>query len=181
MPMMNWNTTSAEVQVDSGGAGHRPPQHGHQMGFPVGDLVKIRIANLRETLHGMQHPIHFHGQRFLVLEQNGVRNTNLAWKDTFLLPVGQYGRHSAGGIEPGHVDGALPCLGAHGVGHDDDVSQHGERRGIMKITIVAIGDHWSVGALRSRVTVGGDASRRRAARGRLAAAVRTLHHARTRR
>jgi FtsP/CotA-like multicopper oxidase with cupredoxin domain len=56
--------------------------------FKVGDVARIRIANLRETLHAMQHPIHFHGQRFLVLEQNGVRNTNLAWKDTFLLPAG---------------------------------------------------------------------------------------------
>ena len=37
----------------------------------------------------MQHPIHFHGQRFLVLSRNGVRNTNLQWKDTVLCHAGE--------------------------------------------------------------------------------------------
>jgi FtsP/CotA-like multicopper oxidase with cupredoxin domain len=88
MPMMNWNATPAEVHWIL-----EEPSTGRQnmdirWDFHVGDVVKVRIANLRESLHGMQHPIHFHGQRFLVLEQNGVRNTNLAWKDTFLLPAG---------------------------------------------------------------------------------------------
>jgi FtsP/CotA-like multicopper oxidase with cupredoxin domain len=88
MPMMNWNSTSGEVRwiLEEPGSGRRNMDI--KWDFRVGDLVKIRIANLRETLHGMQHPIHFHGQRFLVLEQNGVRNTNLVWKDTFLLPSG---------------------------------------------------------------------------------------------
>jgi FtsP/CotA-like multicopper oxidase with cupredoxin domain len=36
----------------------------------------------------MHHPIHLHGQRFLVLAQGGTRNDNLAWKDTLLLPTG---------------------------------------------------------------------------------------------
>ena len=36
----------------------------------------------------MQHPIHLHGQRFLVLAVNGVPNENLVWKDTVLLPAG---------------------------------------------------------------------------------------------
>jgi FtsP/CotA-like multicopper oxidase with cupredoxin domain len=88
MPMMNWNSTSREIRWIL-----EEPATGRQnmdirWSFRLGDLVKIRIANLRETLHGMQHPIHFHGQRFLVLAQNGIRNTNLAWKDTFLLPAG---------------------------------------------------------------------------------------------
>ena len=88
MPMMNWNSTSGEVRwiLEEPGTGRRNMDI--KWDFRLGDLVKIRIANLRETLHGMQHPIHFHGQRFLVLEQNGVRNTNLVWKDTFLLPSG---------------------------------------------------------------------------------------------
>ncbi len=38
----------------------------------------------------MQHPIHFHGQRFLVLDKNGVEQTDLVWKDTVLVPSGQY-------------------------------------------------------------------------------------------
>jgi suppressor of ftsI len=56
--------------------------------FRAGDLVKIRLTSERETLHAMHHPIHIHGQRFLVLAQSGVPRRNLAWKDTLLLPAG---------------------------------------------------------------------------------------------
>jgi suppressor of ftsI len=56
--------------------------------WDVGDIVKIRLFNDPGSMHPMQHPIHFHGQRFLVLEQDGVRNENLVWKDTVLVPVG---------------------------------------------------------------------------------------------
>jgi FtsP/CotA-like multicopper oxidase with cupredoxin domain len=38
----------------------------------------------------MQHPIHFHGQRFLLLNKNGQINQNLVWKDTVLVPTGEY-------------------------------------------------------------------------------------------
>ena len=57
--------------------------------FKVGDKVKIRLVNDKEkdgSDHPMQHPIHFHGQRFLVLAVNGERNENLVWKDTVLVP-----------------------------------------------------------------------------------------------
>lgn len=40
-------------------------------------------------MHPMQHPIHFHGQQFLVLSINGVKQTDLVWKDTVLVPSGQ--------------------------------------------------------------------------------------------
>ena len=56
--------------------------------FRVGDVVKLRIVNDRTALHAMQHPIHLHGQRFLVLTVNGVLNEHLVWKDTVLLPTG---------------------------------------------------------------------------------------------
>jgi FtsP/CotA-like multicopper oxidase with cupredoxin domain len=56
--------------------------------FKVGDKVKIRITNDANSPHPMQHPIHFHGQRFLVLSTNGVPNTNLTWKDTALVEKG---------------------------------------------------------------------------------------------
>ena len=36
----------------------------------------------------MQHPLHVHGQRFLVLSENGKKNTNLVWKDVITIPVG---------------------------------------------------------------------------------------------
>ena len=37
----------------------------------------------------MQHPIHLHGQRFLVLSRDGVPNADLAWKDTVLVWTGE--------------------------------------------------------------------------------------------
>jgi len=60
------------------------------MNFKVGDKVKIRIFNEESNSVAMYHPIHFHGQRFLVLEKNGVRSENLVWKDTVLVPIGSY-------------------------------------------------------------------------------------------
>jgi suppressor of ftsI len=58
--------------------------------FKVGDKVKVRITNDASSAHPMQHPIHFHGQRFLVVNQNGRMNDNLVWKDTVMVPAGQY-------------------------------------------------------------------------------------------
>lgn len=56
--------------------------------FRQGDVVKLRIYNDPRSVQSMQHPIHLHGQRFLVLETNGRRNSNLAWKDTFTVLSG---------------------------------------------------------------------------------------------
>lgn len=58
--------------------------------FTQGDLVKVRITNDEKADHQMQHPIHLHGQRFVVLSENGVPNTNMAWKDTSLVLPGEY-------------------------------------------------------------------------------------------
>ncbi len=57
--------------------------------FKQGDLVKIRIYNDEKSVHPMQHPIHFHGQRFVVLATDGVVSDNLQWKDTVLIPKGK--------------------------------------------------------------------------------------------
>lgn len=57
--------------------------------FKVGDKIKVKIFNDPNSAHPMQHPIHFHGQRFLVLSTNGVRNDNLVWKDTVLIGSGE--------------------------------------------------------------------------------------------
>ncbi len=53
-----------------------------------GDIKIIRIKNEKNSEHPMQHPIHLHGQRFLVVRENGKDNTNLVWKDTVLIPKG---------------------------------------------------------------------------------------------
>lgn len=56
--------------------------------FKKGDVVKMKIFNDDKSMHPMQHPIHIHGQRFLVLSTNGVKNNNLVWKDTTLIQTG---------------------------------------------------------------------------------------------
>ena len=88
MPMMDWLPTSREARWLL-----RDPATGLEnmdirWRFKVGDIVKIRIGNDRSSLHPMSHPIHLHGQRFLVLSHNGVPASDLAWKDTVLVPVG---------------------------------------------------------------------------------------------
>ncbi len=57
--------------------------------FTQGELVKIRLLNDMKADHIMQHPIHLHGQQFVVLAYDGVANPNLAWKDTALVMPGQ--------------------------------------------------------------------------------------------
>jgi FtsP/CotA-like multicopper oxidase with cupredoxin domain/cytochrome c biogenesis protein CcdA len=57
--------------------------------FTEGDLVKVRLTNDADADHVMQHPIHLHGQQFVVLSENGVPNTNMAWKDTVLVFPGE--------------------------------------------------------------------------------------------
>ncbi|MFW6010801.1 MAG: multicopper oxidase family protein, partial [Gemmatimonadota bacterium] len=88
MPRMSWLPTADQVRWIL-----REPSTGREneeieWDFEVGDLVRVRIHNDRRSLHPMQHPIHIHGQRFLVLAVNGVPKDNLAWKDTVLIPVG---------------------------------------------------------------------------------------------
>jgi FtsP/CotA-like multicopper oxidase with cupredoxin domain len=88
MVEMNWVATARNVRWIL-----REPATGKEneeieWRFRQGNLVKIRLVGDRDAFHPMQHPIHLHGQRFLVLSQGGVRNENLAWKDTVLLPAG---------------------------------------------------------------------------------------------
>ena len=59
--------------------------HDISWSFKVGDKVRIRIKNDSSSTHWMPHPIHFHGQRFLVISVNGIPNLNKAWKDTYLV------------------------------------------------------------------------------------------------
>ena len=88
MPMMNWASTGRQVRWIV-----RDPATGREnmdvdWRFRRGRAVRIRLVNQRQSFHAMQHPIHLHGQRFLVLSVNGVPNENLVWKDTVLLPAG---------------------------------------------------------------------------------------------
>ena len=88
MPIMNWLTTSNEVTWLLRDSVTGAENMDIDWNFQVGDVVKSRLVNNRDAWHAMQHPLHIHGQRFLVLDQDGVRNNNLVWKDTVLLPAG---------------------------------------------------------------------------------------------
>jgi FtsP/CotA-like multicopper oxidase with cupredoxin domain len=52
-------------------------------------MVKLRLFNDPASSHAMNHPIHLHGQRFLVLSRDGVSNENLVWKDTAVIAAGE--------------------------------------------------------------------------------------------
>lgn len=88
MPMMNWVSSGEEVDWILRDQATGSENMDIDWSFRVGDVVKIRIVNDRDAFHAMQHPLHIHGQRFLVLKQNGFPNNNLVWKDTVLLPTG---------------------------------------------------------------------------------------------
>ncbi len=88
MPHMNWLSTSNEVRWILRDVGSGAENMDIVWRFTVGDVVKIRLRNDPDAFHPMNHPVHLHGQRFLVLARDGVPNQNLAWKDTALVPVG---------------------------------------------------------------------------------------------
>ncbi len=88
MPMMNWLSSGMQVTWIL-----RDPDTGLENGdihwtFDRGDRVKIRVFNSPDSFHPMNHPIHVHGQRFVVLARDGAPNRNLVWKDTAIVPVG---------------------------------------------------------------------------------------------
>ena len=89
MAMMNWLASGREVQWVL-----RDPESGKEnmaidWRFRAGDVVKIRVFNDPASSHAMQHPLHLHGQRFLVVSRDGVPATNLVWKDTAIIPAGE--------------------------------------------------------------------------------------------
>ena len=88
MPMMNWAATGRQVRWVLKDAVSGRENMDIAWHFRRGEPAKIRLVNERRAFHGMQHPIHLHGQRFLVLAVNGVPNGDLAWKDTVLVPAG---------------------------------------------------------------------------------------------
>lgn len=57
--------------------------------FKKGEFAKIRIVNDAQSMHPMQHPIHFHGLRFVVAAINGRKTDNLVWKDSVLVAPGE--------------------------------------------------------------------------------------------
>ena len=88
MPSMNWASDARQVTWVL-----RDPATGREnmdidWRFRRGEIVKLRLVSDRQSVHAMQHPVHIHGQRFLILAVNGVPTRHHAWKDTVLLPAG---------------------------------------------------------------------------------------------
>jgi FtsP/CotA-like multicopper oxidase with cupredoxin domain len=88
MPSMNWASDARQVTWLL-----RDPATGREnmdidWRFRRGQIVKLRLVSERQSVHAMQHPVHIHGQRFLILAVNGVPMRHHAWKDTVLLPAG---------------------------------------------------------------------------------------------
>jgi FtsP/CotA-like multicopper oxidase with cupredoxin domain len=88
MPMMNWLSTGEQVTWILKDRRTGAENEEIDWRFDVGDVVKVRIFNTPDSFHPMNHPIHVHGQRFLVLSMDGVESANLVWKDTAIVPVG---------------------------------------------------------------------------------------------
>ncbi|MFQ5551544.1 MAG: multicopper oxidase family protein, partial [Gemmatimonadales bacterium] len=88
MPMMNWVSNTANTHWILRDRATGAENMNIDWSARVGDVVKIRIWNDPKSFHPMSHPIHLHGQRFLLVERDGVPNPNMVWKETILVPVG---------------------------------------------------------------------------------------------
>ncbi len=88
MPDMNWLSTADQVSWELRDDATGKKNMDIDWHVPVGSLVKVRIFNDNKSFHPMQHPIHLHGQRMLVVARDGVKTTDFVWKDTILIPVG---------------------------------------------------------------------------------------------
>lgn len=88
MPMMDWLSTAREVTwvIRDSISGTEGMELDWRV--PRGAPLVVRLINDRHVLHPMAHPIHLHGQRFVVLALNGTPNRDPVWKDTALVPAG---------------------------------------------------------------------------------------------
>ncbi|MGY3804535.1 multicopper oxidase family protein [Pigmentibacter ruber] len=89
MPEMNSMMTSKEVTWQIEDLDTKKMNMDILWKFKKGNYYKIKIFNDSKSSHPMQHPIHFHGQRFLIATRNGVKTTNFTWKDTALVKTGE--------------------------------------------------------------------------------------------
>jgi suppressor of ftsI len=88
MPDMNWLSTAKQVRWIIRDDATGKENGAIEWHVRQGSVVKLRIFNDPRSFHPMQHPIHLHGQRMLVIARDGVPARNLVWKDTAIIPVG---------------------------------------------------------------------------------------------
>jgi FtsP/CotA-like multicopper oxidase with cupredoxin domain len=88
MPDMNWLSTSKQVRWILRDDATGKENMDIDWHVARGSVVKLRLFNDPKSFHPMQHPIHLHGQRMLVIARDGIPVRNQVWKDTALIPVG---------------------------------------------------------------------------------------------
>jgi suppressor of ftsI len=88
MADMNWVATGKEVRWVIRDQRTGAENMDIRWRFHRGAIVKVRVFNDPRSLHPMNHPLHLHGQRFLVIARDGEPNPYLVWKDTAIIPVG---------------------------------------------------------------------------------------------
>jgi suppressor of ftsI len=88
MPEMNWLSTGRQVRWIIRDDSTGKENMGIDWRVRRGSVVKLRLVNDPRSFHPMQHPIHLHGQRMLVVSRDGIPTANLVWKDTVIIPVG---------------------------------------------------------------------------------------------
>ncbi|HSE27768.1 MAG TPA: multicopper oxidase family protein [Gemmatimonadales bacterium] len=88
MPEMDWLPTAAQARWILRDPATGLENEAIHWRFRRGERVRLRLRNDRSVIHPMAHPIHLHGQRFLVLARNGVPSERVVWKDTAIVPVG---------------------------------------------------------------------------------------------
>jgi FtsP/CotA-like multicopper oxidase with cupredoxin domain len=88
MPVMNWLSTGKQLKwiIRDDATGKEDMDIDWHV--KQGSVVKLRIFNDPFSFHPMQHPIHLHGQRMLVVDRDGVPTRNMSWEDTVIIPVG---------------------------------------------------------------------------------------------
>jgi FtsP/CotA-like multicopper oxidase with cupredoxin domain len=88
MPDMNWLSTGKQVRWILRDDATGKENMDIDWHVARNSMIRVRIFNDPKSFHPMQHPIHLHGQRMLVIARDGVLTDNFAWKDTALIPVG---------------------------------------------------------------------------------------------
>jgi FtsP/CotA-like multicopper oxidase with cupredoxin domain len=88
MPMMDWLATGEDVTWVLRDSATGRENMAVDWRFSRGDRILLRLVNERRSLHPMHHPIHLHGQRFVVVARNGSRVRDHVWKDTVIVPAG---------------------------------------------------------------------------------------------
>lgn len=88
MVIMNNMSTNQTIKWVIEDTDTRARNNDIEWSFKEGAMVKVRIYNDEHGVHPMQHPVHFHGQKFVILAIDGEANDNLQWKDSVLIPAG---------------------------------------------------------------------------------------------